>query len=119
MGKSEFQQFLETLRLLGITFTINWHPTKDEWQQHVLDAGYNITVLSCTVVEIDSSAFLFANGQADWRNETGFGPSGVFLLRRDAKTGVVTNRKAINFGTGESSGITGLAALRLTYDYRI
>lgn len=88
---SDFGRLLDTFKALGIDFNINWGPTKAEWQKIILDAGYNLTALACTVVVVGNTEFLFSNGQAIWDKEgNGFGPSGVYLLRRDKATGIVT-----------------------------
>jgi len=122
---SEFQRLIDTLRLLGIAFEINWQPDpnmgkKRIWQKIMNDAGYRITSASTTLVVVGSMEFLFANGQAHWPNENGLGdgvgPAGCFLLSRNRDTGVVTNRRTHNAADGrQPSTVEGLPALLGAY----
>ena len=89
---SEFKQFLDTLKQLGIEFSINWQPTKQVWQKIIEAAGYNVTALACTVVEIGNTQFLFSNGPLLWENEQGRGLNGLFMLTKNKTSNEVRNR---------------------------
>lgn len=91
--KSEFYQFTDMLRSQGIDYSINWGPTKKEWQRVINRAGYNVTALACTVVEVGDNQHLFCNGKVIWdKDEKGYGPEGLYMLTRNKRTRRVINR---------------------------
>ena len=90
---SEFKQCIDTLKILGIPHIIEWHAEKKDWQRAISLAGYNITALACTIVQVGSEELLFSNGQVEWdENEKGYGPSGLFMLSRNRRTKTIKNR---------------------------
>lgn len=114
---SEFKQFLDTLRRLGIEHTINYGPTKKDWQRAIIHAGYNVTTIACTVVEVGSQQLLFCNGQLQWDSQDqGYGPRGLFMLSRDKRTKRVLQRRHYNPNDGSArSRNTNLNAARAQY----
>jgi len=111
----EFRHFIETLRGLGIEYSMNWGPTKEVWQEHLTQAGFHLTALACSVVVVGKEEFLFANGQAQWTDDDrGYGPTGAFLLTRNARTGKVTPRR-YRLGVGGEIAGSGFEALKLSY----
>lgn len=87
---SEFKEFLETNKHLGIPFSINWGPTKEKWQQVILSMGYNITALACTVITVVDIEYLFCNGSVGWTDkEVAIGPAGLFLFARKSSGEVI------------------------------
>jgi hypothetical protein len=113
---SEFKQFLDTLRRLGISYTINHRPTKEDWQHIISRAGYNVTAFACTVIEIGYQQFLFCNSQLQWDNkDRGYGPAGLFMLCRNKKTKRIINRQRYNPFDGSLQSGTGLKAARAQY----
>ena len=112
---SEFKQFLDTLRRLGIEHLVNHGLTKKDWQRTITRAGYNVTALACTVIEVGSQQFLFCNGQLEWDSqERGYGPRGLFMLCRDKKSRRTLNRRHFN-PDGPSRPGTGLKAAQAQY----
>lgn len=111
---SEFKQLLDTLKRLGIKFSLNYDPTKKDWQRIILNAGFNITALSCTVVEVGDTEYLFSDGQLVWDSRgKGYGPSGLFMFSRNKKTRRVTQRV---YKTDNSQVLAiGLDAVKRTY----
>ncbi len=93
---SEFGQFLDTLKRLGIKFSIDWQPTKEAWQQIIKTAGYKITTLGCAVVEVGNTEYLFSHGLLCWAEGGGYGPSGLFMLSRNKTSNEVQNRILYN-----------------------
>ena len=89
---SEFKQFLDTLKRLGIKFSINWRPARQVWQQIIKTARYDVTALSCVVVEVGNTEYLFSNGPLCWTELCGYGPSGLFMLSRDKISNKIENR---------------------------
>ncbi len=116
---SEFKQFLDILKRLGIKFTINWGPTKESWQKAILEAGYNVTALACTVVEVGDIEFLFCNSKLCWLSgDEGYGPEGLFMMSRDKKTEKVQNRILYEVYDNPNIGTTrpeGFKAAMLKY----
>ena len=113
---SEFKQFLDTLRNLGIEHSLNHGPTKKDWQRTITKAGYHITALACTVVEVGSQQFLFCNGQLQWDDrDQGFGPRGLFMLCRNKKSRRVLQRQHYNPNDGSLRPGTGLNAAQSQY----
>ena len=78
---SEWKQFLDALKVLGIQHTILWQMPKEEWQDRILEAGFNVTSIGCCAVVIGRETFVFSMGQAIWYGDEGHGPSGAFLFR--------------------------------------
>ena len=121
-GDSEFKQLLDILKRLGIKHEIHWGPTRETWQKVISDAGYHIAALACTVIEIGDEEHLFSTGQADWdKKENGYGPMGVYLLRKNKKTGQIETRQQYDAydAEGRETSLQGLDALEATYpDYR-
>jgi hypothetical protein len=60
---SEFKQFLDTLKILGIKFSINWSPDRIVWQSIIKEAGYEITATACTAVELGAFSTFSAMDQ--------------------------------------------------------
>ena len=113
---SEFKQFLDILRRLGIEHTVNYGPTKKDWQRAIVRAGYDVTALGCSVIEVGSQQFLFCNGQLQWDDEeNGHGPFGLFMLSRDKRTRRTTNRRHYNLNHGSLRPGTGLKAAQSQY----
>ena len=113
---SEFKQFLDTLRRLGIEHSINHGPTKKDWQRTIINAGYDVTALACTVIEVGFQEFLFCNGQLQWDDkDRGYGPSGLLMLSRDKKTRRVLNRRLYNPNNGSLRPGIGLRAAQSQY----
>ena len=111
---SEFGQFLDTLKRLGIKFSINWQPAKQAWQQIIKTAGYNIAALACAVVEVGNTEYLFSNGPLCWAKGGGYGPSGLFMLSRDKTSNEVLNRTLHNDG-GDQAPLEGWRAAVANY----
>ncbi len=105
---SEFKQFIDMFKRLGIKFSINWQPTKQVWQQIIKTAGYSITALACTVVEVGNTKYLFSNGLLCWAKSGGYGPSGLFMLSKDKTSNEVRNRTFFNDGGDWTSAWTSL-----------
>ncbi len=118
---SEFKRFLDTLKILGIKYSLNHgdRDAKENWQDIILKAGYNLTALACTAVVVGDIEYIFSNGQAHWKTtsvrELGYGPRGLFLLSRNRKTKEVQNRVAYNFMTNALLKGEGLEAAKITY----
>lgn len=117
---SEFKKFLDTLRRLGIEHMINWGPTKKDWQRTIIRAGYNVTALGCTIVEVGSQQFLFCNGQLQWDGKfndevVGRGPSGLFMLCRDKRTRRILHRRHYDPRDASLRPGTGLKAVQAQY----
>ena len=110
---SEFKQFIDTLKRLGIVFSLRYNLTltRDEWQKIIVEAGYNITALACTVVEVGDMEALFSNKPILWRDEKSCGPDGLFVLSRNKRTNEVQNR--VYYDKGERC--EGVAAVMATY----
>jgi hypothetical protein len=116
---SEFKQFLDTLKRLGIAHEMNWLPSKEEWQQIILDAGYNITALACTVISVGDMDFLFCNSSVIWTDdEQPIGPSGLLLLSRK-KSGEIIPRVRYNARDGRQVPSQNLDAIKDQYHLRI
>ena len=113
---SEFKQFLDTLRRLGIKHTINHGPTKEDWQHIITRAGYNVTAFACTVIEVGHQQFLFCNSHLQWDNkDQGYGPSGLFMLCRDKRSKRIIHRQRYNPFDGSLESDTGLKAAQAQY----
>jgi len=115
LGESEFKQFLDTLKRLGIEHEINWELMDRTWQKVIEAAGYKISVLGCLSVCVAGVDYVFSKGQAYWdEEENGYGPKGVFMLSRNWKTGKITSRVFFS-DFGFVPGKTGLEALKAEY----
>jgi hypothetical protein len=116
--KTEYREFIETLRRLGIEFSFNYGPTKKNWQNIITRQGFNLTALACHVIIVGDSEHLFSTGQACWtNNDKGYGPEGVHILSRSKKTRKVTPRRYHDHVTGVATGIRGLEALKAQYPH--
>lgn len=115
---SEFKRFIDTLRTLGIKFSINHGPTKKKWQRVISEAGFNLTALACTIVEVGEVDYLFSNGQPHWTDDDkGHGPAGVLLLSRNTRSKEIQNRVCYDPRTGDLLSETGLLALQRQYSF--
>lgn len=112
---TEFQLCIDTLRRLGIVFSINWSPTKADWQKIICEAGYVITALACTVIEVDDTELLFSKGKLDCSGEKEFGPSALFMLSRNKASGKIQKRVRYNMGNGKLLPGRGLRAAKRAY----
>lgn len=90
---SEYTLFFRTLEMLGIVYEFNFAPSKEDWQKPILDAGYNITSLACTVIIVGDTEYLFCNGPVGWTGDESVGPAGLFLLSRNKSTGEISPRR--------------------------
>ena len=112
---SEFKQFLDTLKRLGIQHTISWELRDPIWQKAVDKAGYSISALGCFLVRIDNIDYVFSKGQAHWDNkENGYGPRGAFMFSRNWVSGKLTNR-TLFVADVLFPDCTGLEALKAAY----
>jgi hypothetical protein len=115
---SEFKQFIDALRRLGISFEIDYAPAKKRWQKIIFDVGYYVTVLGCLVVRVGDTEHLFSTGAVCWTiKEQAIGPTGLFLLSRN-KAGKVTPRCRFVPSVSLFSTDTNLKAIMAQYpDY--
>lgn len=111
---SEFRQFLDTLKRLGIKFSINWRPTREIWQKIIKTAGYNVTALGCTIVKVGDTEYLFCNGPICWTGGIGYGPSGLFMLSR-GKTTKEVQKRALFISDGDWAPLEGWRAAVARY----
>ncbi len=107
---SEFGQFLDTLKRLGIKFSINWQPDKQVWQSIIETAGYGIAALACAVVAIGNTEYLFSDGPLCWEKRQSYGPSRLFMLSKDKTSNEVRNRTFFFFN--DSGNLTSLEGWR-------
>lgn len=111
---TEFGQFIETLRRLGIPYMIHWQPPKEEWQQAILDAGYYITSFACNSVTVSDTDYLFSTGPVCWTNDDqGIGPVGLLLFSRK-KSGEIIMRTLYD-RQGQPTSIQNLDAIKRQY----
>jgi hypothetical protein len=88
---SEFRQFMDLLKLLGIRYKMNWRLDKEFWQPIILLAGHNFTALACLIVEVNDLEFLFLN------------QGGIFILSRNKITGKMQTQVRLD-GSGKLTG---------------
>ena len=114
-----FKQFLDALKRLGIAHDIKWKPSRVKWQAVILQQGFNITALSCTVVTVGETDFLFANGCAVcFGPDQEYGPTGLFLFSRNRRTNVLQQRVSLG-PSGERGDATGIAAIVKAYPHEM
>jgi hypothetical protein len=111
---NEFSMFIDTLRNMGVPHFLSHCLEKEEWQQIVFEAGFNITSLACTGIVIgdvenrEASTgvmFVFSCGPSHWTTgpggDKGHGPTGAFMFAYDMSKKKITKRRHVKFGTGE------------------
>lgn len=112
---TEFGHFIETLKRLGIQFQINWGPTKENWQQSISDAGYNITAFACTVITVAEVDYLFSNGPVVWdEKDQSMGPAGLFLFCRK-RSGEIIPRALYRYADNKLMPEQNLSAIKVQY----
>ena len=111
---SEFKQFLDTLKRLGIEHTILYDLRDGGWQELVKKAGYNVSSSACLSVNVSGIEYIFSKGQAHWIGEKGYGPEGAFMCSYDLRSDKINNR-AFFKRDDQVPGKTGLEALRASY----
>lgn len=114
---SEYQLFLDALKVCGIPFSHHHMPNyqrEEEFQKILLDSGFELTSHALTGLVLGDLMYVFSTGQAHWTTDKddpearhqGWGPNGAFVFTYNMKTKEVVKRG--NYSESSSGFLPGL-----------